>query len=142
MKMTLLTVVLFTAFGFSAHSQKLNAANVPAAVKISFANHFPNIDPGWEKEDSRFEALFKQNGNSMSALFEKNGTMTETEIDIKKDALPPVIVAYVKDHYTGKIIRGVAKITKKDGTINYEVEVNGRDVVFDVSGKFLKTVKD
>ena len=42
----------------------------------------------------------------------------------------------------GKNIKEGAKITKADGTVNYEAEVNGTDVIFDASGKFIKEAKD
>jgi hypothetical protein len=35
-----------------------------------------------------------------------------------------------------------AKITKADGTVNYEAEVDGKDVIFNSIGKFLKEAKD
>ena len=37
----------------------------------------------YEKEGGKYEAGFKKNGNIMSALFEADGTMTESEVDIK-----------------------------------------------------------
>jgi hypothetical protein len=57
-------------------------------------------------------------------------------------ALPANVVAYVKAHYKGAAIKEGAKITKADGTINYEAEVNKMDVVFDANGKFIKEAKD
>lgn len=133
---------LVAAIGFSACAQKLDASKVPAAVKAAFAKQFPGATPKWEKEDGKYEAGFKQNGNTMSALFEANGTMTESEMDIKVTDLPAAVLSYVKDHYKGKSIKEGAKITKADGTVNYEAEVDGKDVIFDATGKFLKEVKD
>jgi hypothetical protein len=52
------------------------------------------------------------------------------------------VLAYVKANYKNKKIKGGAKISKLDGTVNYEAEVNGVDVMFDADGKFLKEVKD
>ena len=89
-----------------------------------------------------YEAGFKQNGNTMSALFWANGTMTESEMDIKVSDLPAAVLAYVKEHYKGKAIKEGAKITKADGTVNYEAEVAGKDVIFDANGNFLKEVKE
>ena len=75
-------------------------------------------------------------------MFEPNGTFTESEVDIKAAVLPATVLAYVKEHYKGKTIKEAAKITKADGAINYEAEVNGKDVIFDANGKFLKEMKD
>ena len=133
---------LIAVIGFSACAQKLDASKVPDAVKAAFAKKYPGITAKWEKEDGRYEAGFKQNSNTMSALFEANGTMTESEMDIKVGDLPASVQAYVKDHYKGKNIKEGAKITKADGTVNYEAEVDGKDVIFDSNGKFLKEVKN
>lgn len=129
-------------FTFTACGQKTDASKVPAAVKASFAKKFPGVTVRWEKENNQYEAGFKQNGKTMSALFETNGTLTETEMDIKASSLPAAVLSYIKEHYNGKVIKEAAKITKADGTVNYEAEVSGKDVIFDSNGKFLKEVKD
>ena len=142
MKKIMMMVVLAALIAFSACAQKLKEADVPAAVKASFAKQYSGVTAKWEKEDGKYEAGFKKDGNSMSALFEANGTMTESEMDIKVSDLPATVLAYVKEHYKGKTIKEGAKITKADGTVNYEAEVDGKDVIFDAAGKFLKEVKD
>jgi Putative beta-lactamase-inhibitor-like, PepSY-like len=142
MKKLFSVFVICTAVSVTVCGQKIDASKVPAAVKESFAKQFPGASAKWEKEDGKFEAGFKQNGNSMSALFEATGTMTESEMDIKVADLPASVLTYVKKHYKGKTIKEGAKITKADGMVNYEAEVAGKDVLFDVNGKFLKEVKD
>lgn len=130
------------AIGLSTCAQKIDASKVPAPVKAAFTKDYPNISPKWEKENGKFEAGFKQHGSVMSILYEANGTMVESEIDIKVSDLPASVLAYVKEHYKGKTIKEGAKITKADGTINYEAEVGGKDVIFDANGKFLKEEKE
>ncbi len=133
--------VLIAAIGFSGSAQKIDASRVPAAVKTAFSKQYPGVTVKWIKEDGKYEAEFKKNGNAMSALFEANGTMEESEMDIKVADLPAAVLAYVKEHYAGKKIKEGAKITKADGSVIYEAEVDGKDVLFDASGKFLKEVK-
>jgi len=142
MKKVLAVILLSSSLSFAASAQKLDASKVPAPVKEAFAKKYPGIVAKWEKENGKFEAGFKQGGNTMSALFEANGTMTESEVDIKVSELPAAVLAYVKEHYKGATIKEGAKITKADGTVNYEAEVNKMDVLFDVNGKFIKEVKD
>lgn len=127
---------------FFVNAQKIDASKVPAAVKSGFSKLYPGTTAKWEKEAGKYEANFKQSGNTMSALFEVNGNLTESEMDIAVSALPAAVLAYVKEHYKGKSIKEGAKITKADGTVNYEAEVNGKDVIFDAGGKFLKETKD
>jgi uncharacterized protein YxeA len=138
MTMMVLIVTSFTV----VNAQKLDAAKVPAVVKAAFAKQYPGITTKWEKEDGQYEASFKQHGNSSSATYQANGTFTESEIDIKVAELPTSVLSYVKDHYKGKTIKEGAKITKADGTVNYEAEVNGKDVIFDTKGNFLKEMED
>ena len=133
---------LVAAIGFTACGQKIDASKVPAAVKANFAKKYPGASVKWEKEDDKFEAGFKQNGNTMSALFEANGTMTESEKAVKVSQLPVAVLNYIKVHYKGKNIKEAAQITRADGTVNYEAEVNGKDVIFDAGGNFLKETKD
>ena len=142
MKKLMILPAFVAAIGFSACGQKISASKVPAAVKATFAKTYPGAIVQWEKEDGKYEASFKENGNSMSALFETSGTMTESEMDIKVNTLPAPVLAYVKQNYPGKSIKEGAKITKANGTVNYEANVSGKDVIFDANGKFLKEVKE
>jgi len=141
MKKIITFTACITSITFAAFAQKIDAGKVPASVKTSFAKQYPGVATKWEKENGKYEASFKKDGNTMSALFEKNGTMTESETDIKVSALPAAVLAYVKANYKGKTIKEGAKITKADGTVMYEAEVDGKDVIFDSNGKFVKVMK-
>ena len=141
MKKIMLMAVLAVFIAFSASAQKLKESDVPATVKASFAKQFPGVTAKWEKEDGKYEANFKQGSNIMSAMFESIGIFLESEVDIKIADLPATVLAYVKEHYKGKTIKEGAKITKANGTVNYEAEVDGKDVIFDANGKFIKEAK-
>ena len=141
MKKTILIVLAVSSIGFGACAQKIKADLVPAKVKISFAKQYPGTEAKWEKEAGKYEASFKKDGHVMSALYEANGTMTESEKSIKITALPATALAYLKVNYKGKKIKEAAIITKSNGTKTYEAEVNGKDVIFDVNGNFIKEIK-
>lgn len=130
------------SIGFAACAQKVNEKAVPAVVKTAFAKEYPGVVAKWEKENSKFEVNFKKDGKQMSALYEANGTLTETEASMKVTELPANVLSYVKEHYKGKTIKEASKITKATGIVNYEAEVSGMDVIFDASGKFIKEMKD
>ena len=142
MKKTILLPILFTGAFFTTSAQKLAAAKVPVAAIDTFAKQYPGVTGQWEKEGGKYEVNFKQHGALMSVLMDEKGSIAETEMDIKISDLPTPVLAYAKEHYKGKNIKEAAKITKADGTINFEAEVNGRDVIFNASGQFLKEVKD
>lgn len=133
---------LMAGIQLAACSQKIKPSAVPDAVKSSFAKNFPGATARWEKEDAQYEAGFTKDGLSMSALFEANGNLIETETEIKSTDLPAAAQAYIKEHYKGKTVKETARITKGDGTVYYEAEINGKDVMFDVTGVFLNEVKD
>ncbi len=141
MKKTVMTVALIATFLAGANAQKLDASKVPPMVKSSFAKQFPTATAKWEKEDGKYEAGFKVADKEMSALFSTDGKMTESEVSMKQAELPASVLAYVKENYKGKSIKECAKITKADGTVVYEAEVNGKDLIFDDKGKFIKSVK-
>ena len=138
----LLTVAALLAAGCPyLFAQKLAASKVPAIVRATFVKLYPSTNAKWEVEAGKYEAGFKQDGNTMSVLIDKDGVLAETETGIKVTALPAPVLAYVKAHYTGKAIKEGAKITRADGTVTYEAEVDGKDVIFDASGKFIKETK-
>ncbi len=127
---------------FTVNAQKLDVAKVPSAVKTSFEKKYPGVAAKWEKENGNYEVNFKQEGTTMSVLIDPKGTIVETETDIKITELPVAVLSYIKEHYKGKTIKEGAKITKADGTVNYEAEVAGTDVIFDANGKFIREAKD
>ncbi|MEO6611515.1 MAG: PepSY-like domain-containing protein [Chitinophagaceae bacterium] len=123
-------------------AQKIAATKVPAVVRTSFTRQFPGIKPAWEKEKGNYEAGFKQNGLTRSALFDPNGTLEESEIQIPVAQLPSSVKAYMKIHYKGSPIKDAAKITTASGKIEYEAAINKKDILFDAKGNFLKEVTD
>jgi hypothetical protein len=118
-------------------------ATPPAAAKAALSKAFPgSTHVKWEKEGSEFEASFDHGGKKMSAVVDAQGNLKESEMELKVSELPSAVLQYIKDHYNGATIKEAAKITKANGEVNYEAEVKGTDVIFDVSGKFIREVKD
>ena len=145
-KHLLLLAVAFglATVGFSQEKEeKEKSATPPAAVKAAFEKGFPGATkPKWEKEDGDYEVGFADKGNKMTAVYDAKGVLKETEVMIKESELPAAAAEYLKLHYKGATIHEAARITKPDGTINYEAEVNKKDVIFDAKGKFIKEEKD
>ena len=140
---TTAAILIATSIGVVAMAQKLKSIQVPAAVKASFKTTYPGVKTvTWEKEKGDFEAGFKKGSNKMSAVFKTDGTQLESELGIKAAGLPVSIITYVKQNYKGSAIKEAAKITKANGEVNYEAEVNGKDLIFDGAGKFLKVSQD
>ena len=131
-------VLLVACSAVGAKSQNISAAKVPAPVKATFEKDYPGKSAKWEMEDGLYEASFKDKGIATSVLYNSKGTVTETEIGLNVNLLPAAVLQYVKTHYKGKTIKEGAKITKVDGTVNYEAAIKGKDLIFDASGNFLK----
>ncbi|MES2332739.1 MAG: hypothetical protein V4539_24235 [Bacteroidota bacterium] len=138
MKKILLVLAVFMAVAVIA--QKSIA---PDVVKAAFTKAYPGATKvKWEKEDGNFEVTFVQNGNEISAIYNPKGILQEAEHEMKATELPATVLAYMKDYYKGIKVKGGAKITKADGTVNYEAAIKGKDVIFDANGKFIKESKE
>ncbi len=127
----------------SLFAQKISSSKVPVTVKSSFEKTFPKIkEVKWEMEHENYEANFKSEGKTMSALFDSQGAWLETERDIKVSELPSSVISYVKKNYKNAAIKEAATIQKNNGETNMEAEVNGKDLIFDKDGNFIKAVND
>lgn len=127
----------------TGHAQKIQEKDVPAEVKSSFAKHFAAAkETKWEKEKGNYEAEFDLNKTEQSALFDAKGTLLETEVEIELSQLPAGVLEYVKAHYANQSVKEAEKMTDSNGTVTYEAEIKGMDLIFDSNGKFVKEIKE
>ena len=142
MKRIILAAVMASGFAFVSEAQEKKEGKMdtpPATVSAAFNKSFPGSSKvKWEKEKSDYEAGFMQNGKTMSAVFDSKGSLKETEVVIKTSELPTGVQQYLKTNYKGSKIQEAAKITRANGEVLYEAEVNKKDLIFDVKGNFLK----
>ncbi|WP_175620490.1 PepSY-like domain-containing protein [Chryseobacterium schmidteae] len=125
------------------NAQKVQQKDVPVSVQKSFQKKFPNSkEVKWEKEKDNYEAGFKVKGTETSVVINSSGNILETETEINSNALFASIKEYIAKNYPNQKIKEAAKITDTKGMITYEAEVNGKDLIFDSKGKFLKAIKD
>jgi uncharacterized iron-regulated protein len=137
MKKLLGLFMIGAGLSINAHAQKHTGEDVPAAVKTAFAQQFPGTTARWVKTGEQYEAHFKHRRQEISAVYNADGTLSETEHEIEVWQLPLPVIDYVEQHYGGSI-REAAKVTKANGEINYEATVKGKEVLFDASCAFLK----
>ena len=143
MKYRLLLLAMLTASALTSLAQNEKKAIPPVAAKTAFEKAFPGAEKvKWGKEKAGYEVNFSLKGKQMAAVYDNNGVLKETEEDIKITALPSPVTTYIKTHYANAAIKEAAKITKAGGEINYEAEVNKKDLIFDVNGKFIREEKD
>lgn len=135
-------IVLAAIFVLPTCSRKFKESQVPAAAKQAFEKNYPGIKGTWGKEDNNYEVSFKKDGKEMSVVIDESGTIVETETDIPVTDLPTTVQDYIKQHYQGMAIKEASTITKGNGEVNYEAEVDDKDVIFDANGKFIEEEKD
>ena len=116
---------------------------IPAQAKAAFQKTYPTAaDVKWEKEGGDYEVNFKDGMKVMSAVYDQAGKLKETEEAIPLSELPANATAYIKQHHPKVVIKDAAKITKANGEINYEAGTGKVDLIFDKSGKYLRSMKD
>ncbi|MBC9909687.1 PepSY-like domain-containing protein [Chitinophaga varians] len=120
----------------SSFAQKISEAQVPTVVKTALAQKFPNATSvKWEMEKHNYEAGFRENNQHVSAVFDVKGNWMETETPIPASELPKAASAYIANHYKDAKIKETARIQHASGATNYEVEIKGKDIIFDNNGK-------
>jgi hypothetical protein len=141
---TLLTSVMAICIAFNSNAQKIQEKAVPEVVVKAFKTKYPSAkEVKWEKEQANFEAEFEMKEVSMSAVFNPAGDFIEVESKMDKKMLPKPILESIAKDYPGYKIEEAAKI-ENNGKVTYEAEVEkgekSMDLIFDASGKLLKTI--
>lgn len=142
MKKYLLVSGILLSAATSFCQEKKARVEIPSAAEAAFKKSYPTATKTkWSKEGADYEVNFMDGKKEMAAVYGSNGELKETEVEIEPSGLPAGIATYVKEHYKSNI-KEAAKITKANGEINYEAEVNKKDILFDKNGKFIKEAKE
>ena len=111
----------------------------PTAIQQAFAKRFPTVtNPAWKKENGCFEANFTAKGVKTSAVYWVGGKFKEVEEAMAVSTLPAPAAAYLAKNYAGQKVAEAARIKDAAGTVSWEAEVGGRDLIFDAAGQFLR----
>lgn len=123
-----------------AVAQTVKSSNVPAPAKDALMKKYPEASKvTWEKEKGNYEANWGgKSGEDMSVQFTPAGVFIEQVAAISPSQLPAAVSSYVKAHYKGVKITEAGKVTDAKGSLKYEAEVKGKDLMFDEKGNFLK----
>lgn len=126
------------AVSFAAAGQDLKTKDVPAVVKTALAKQYPQASKvSWEKEKGNYEANWGgRSGEDHSVQFTPVGQFVEEVDAMAVKDLPTSIISYVKTHYNATIKEAGRRVDAK-GVHTYEVEVNGKDVLFSTEGTFI-----
>ena len=143
MKHVMLLAAFALALAAPAHAQMLKPAQVSAAARATFKAKFPLVKTNtWEKEGDKYEAGFKQDGITMSALITPAGELVETESDMSPAKLPAAARATLARDYKAYKVTEAAVLVSAGGATTYEAEVSQggkhHDVVFNADGSLAK----
>lgn len=143
--MKALLIVLCLWVSISACQSSKNKVAVPDNIKNAFAQVHPNAtDIRWIEEPGIYEAKFSDGTMKGAVSFNEKGDVVETEEVIGQDNLPNLvsIIEYIRTSYPGESIQQCEKITKQDGSIIYELQIQGKELVFNSEGQFLEEEPD
>jgi len=140
MKKKVLFAVIALGAAINLNAQDIKSKDVPTAVKTALSAKYPEAKKvSWEKEKGNFEANWGgKSGEDNSVTFTTSGQFIEIVKAIKISDLPKSVVPYVAANYKGAKIKEAGKITDAAGKTMYEAEIKGKDLLFDIQGKFLR----
>lgn len=134
-----LPLILAVTLATGLFAQSVPASKVPKAVQSGLTAKFPKATVvKWDKEGNDFEASFSVENRSISILLNAKGEILETEEEIAANMVPAAALAYMQKNYPKTTIKEMAKITRQNGEVVYELEVKGKDLLFDTNGNFVK----
>ncbi|MFC4232203.1 PepSY-like domain-containing protein [Parasediminibacterium paludis] len=121
-------------------AQDLKEKNVPATVKAAFMKKYPDAKKvSWEMEKGNYEANWGgKSGEDNSAVFTPSANFVEIVVAMKINELPASIAPYIAKNYKGMKMLEAGKVTDAAGKHMFEVEIKGKDLIFDEKGVFIK----
>jgi hypothetical protein len=136
----------FSVIAFAQENEGLHQKiNVPAVVKKANMEKYPeskNYKITWEKEKGNYEANWGgKDGEANSVQYTPSGKFIEMVKAIPTKDLPQGVVTYAKEHYKTTKFGDAGRATDANGKITYEVEIHGKDVIFDENGNFVNEEK-
>lgn len=142
-----ITSILFalSSSTFAQENEGHEKVNVPEVVKKANRDKYPeskNYRVTWEKEKGNYEANWGgKDGEANSVTYTPSGSFIEIVKEIPVKDLPKGVLAYAKEHYKTTKFGDVGRATDASGKISYEVEIHGKDVIFNENGNFVKEEK-
>ncbi len=142
MKKLILLLIVVGSITQAQAQKKLMAKDVPTAVKDAFSKAYQmEKDIDWCKDGNNYEAEYDSKKGDMAAIYSADGQLVSTEMDISIADLPSGVMEYLLKNHKDHKVKEASKTTNVDGTITYETEVQGMDLIFDSNGKYLKSKK-
>jgi uncharacterized membrane protein YkoI len=146
----LLGYAAFSSFALAGEEKELTQKEMPQAVLEAFQKAYPKAkDVKYSEEKAMdgkmaYEVEFKEAGKEFEAVYSAEGTLIETEQEIKTAELPDAIVQAIRKAHPQAMLKEAEKIMRPDGTVRgYEVEIaDGQkrlELELDAGGAILET---
>ena len=120
------------------YAQEIDIAAIPSAVMDKFTLLYPDAKSiSWKITEEKYKAEFKNDKMSTMALMASDGSLLQTETQIKITALPEPALAYLLDKFEDKKIGPATIIENKAGIITFEAVADKVDYTFDASGQVM-----
>ena len=112
MKKSILALLLWAA----ATSATSANDNIPAAVRESFAQLYPEIEaPFWEERHDGIVAIFQDEEGLKKAFFQEDGRWVETRIRMGRGQLPSGVNNFMRENYQEAEISFCGKVYTESG---------------------------
>jgi hypothetical protein len=139
-KNILLGGLIMTALSAFAQ-QNLPIAQVPTIVTSTLLQFYPNAtNIVWQDDQGYYTAAFQNNNAATKLLLDLKGNLVQTSVHISSSVLPASATQYISVNYSGHTVTDAEKLTTFNHSTRYEAVVDGKDLVFDGSGGFLRIV--
>ncbi|MCE1190407.1 MAG: hypothetical protein LWX56_14860 [Ignavibacteria bacterium] len=132
-------IIGLSVFLIFSTSIRLQSEKIPNEVSRAFMQAYPNVKGvKWDKEESNFEANFSLNGKKMAVVYNCAGKCIEIEESISLNEIPQIIINNVHSLYKNWTITELAKITRANKTVLFEVQItqkrHSKELLFDELG--------
>ncbi|QNF31205.1 PepSY-like domain-containing protein (plasmid) [Adhaeribacter swui] len=140
-----LLVLISSIVALSACTPDTQSQKVPKQIVAAFQKIHPEANiTQWNDESPIWEAKYKNSQEIGAVSFNPKGEVVETELEIDDSQLTnqTAILEYIHSKYPKEEMQSIEKITKQDGNITYEIQITGKELVFDSQGNFLEEELD
>lgn len=148
MKKALLLLLTISVYACTQNQEEKKVSEqhkVPQIIEEAFKKLHPTATIlKWNDEPPIWEAKYQDDKEKGAVSFDSIAQITETELVIAESELQnlPSIPKYIRENYPAETIKGCEKIDKQNGTTIYEIQITGKELLFDNTGKFLSEELD
>lgn len=139
------TLLLLALVILAACGEKKQKSTPPEKTVEVFRNLRPNaVIDQWNDESPIWEAKYTDGSEKGAISFDQDSNVTETELVLSEHELPnlEMVKSFIIANYPQEKMIRCEKFTKIGGDITYEVQVTGKELVFDSAGNFLAEEPD